>query len=60
MDQENLNKIVGVDVFRQRKAEQLVQQWEYGRINDTELTVGMIRLGYSMEVVQVILESDIE
>ena len=60
MDKEEPNKIIGVDAFRERKAEQLIQKWEYERITDAELTVGMIRLGYSMEVVQVILESDVE
>ena len=60
MDKEKLDKVIGVDTFRERKAEQLIQKWEYQRITNAELTIGMIRLGYSMEVVQVILESDVE
>ncbi len=57
MDKEEPNKIVGVDAFRERKAEQLIQKLEYSRIDQEEFTIGMLRLGYSVEVVQVILES---
>lgn len=52
--------IIGVEAFRERKAEQLIQHLEYGQINETEFTIGMIRLGYSTEVVNVILENDFE
>ena len=52
--------IIGVEAFRERKAERLIQQLEYGYINTTEFTIGMIRLGYSTEVVNVILENDVE
>ena len=57
MDKEEPNKIVGVDAFRERKAEQLIQKLEYSRIDKEEFTIGMLRLGYSVEVVEVILES---
>ena len=57
MDKEERNKIVGVDAFRERKAEQLIQRLEYSRIDQDEFTIGMLRLGYSVEVVEVILES---
>ena len=57
MDKEERNKIVGVDAFRERKAEQLIQKLEYSRIDEEDFTIGMLRLGYSVEVVQVILES---
>jgi|TARA_R100000781_G_scaffold44826_1_gene30426 hypothetical protein len=57
MDKEEPNKIVGVDAFRERKAEQLIQKLEYSRIDQEEFTIGMLRLGYSVEVVEVILES---
>tara|TARA_R100001082_G_C4287042_1_gene126474 strand:+ start:75 stop:263 length:189 start_codon:yes stop_codon:yes gene_type:complete len=57
MDKEERNKIVGVDAFRERKAEQLIQKLEYSRIDQEEFTIGMLRLGYSVEVVEVILES---
>ena len=57
MDKEEPNKIVGVDAFRERKAEQLIQRLEYSRIDQDEFTIGMLRLGYSVEVVEVILES---
>ena len=52
--------IIGVEAFRERKAAQLIQHLEYGQINETEFTIGMIRLGYSTEVVNVILENDFE
>ena len=52
--------IIGVEAFRERKAERLIQQLEYGQINETEFTIGMIRLGYSTEVVNVILENNVE
>tara|TARA_R100001198_G_C5189779_1_gene182919 strand:- start:214 stop:402 length:189 start_codon:yes stop_codon:yes gene_type:complete len=57
MDKKEPNKIVGVDAFRERKAEQLIQRLEYSRIDQDEFTIGMLRLGYSVEVVEVILES---
>ena len=57
MDKKEPNKIVGVDAFRERKAEQLIQRLEYSRIDQEEFTTGMLRLGYSVEVVEVILES---
>ena len=57
MDKKEPNKIVGVDAFRERKAEQLIQRLEYSRIDQEEFTIGMLRLGYSVEVVEVILES---
>ena len=57
MDKEEPNKIVGVDAFRERKAEQLIQKLEYSRIDEEDFTIGMLRLGYSVEVVEVILES---
>tara|TARA_Y100000004_G_scaffold87032_1_gene97558 strand:- start:19733 stop:19918 length:186 start_codon:yes stop_codon:yes gene_type:complete len=57
MDKEEPNKIVGVDAFRERKAEQLIQKYEYGRIDVEEFMIGMLRLGYSKEVAEVIIES---
>ena len=57
MDKKEPNKIVGVDAFRERKAEQLIQRLEYSRIDQEEFTTGMLRLGYSVEVVEVILQS---
>jgi len=60
MDKEEHNKIVGVDAFRQRKAEQLIQRLEYSRIDQDEFTIGMLRLGYSIEVVNVVLDSIFE
>ena len=60
MDKKEPNKIIGVDAFRQRKAEQLIQKLEYSRIDEEDFTVGMLRLGYSIEVVNVILDSVFE
>tara|TARA_A100001201_G_scaffold141809_1_gene138196 strand:+ start:401 stop:586 length:186 start_codon:yes stop_codon:yes gene_type:complete len=57
MDKEEPNKIVGVDAFRERKAEQLIQKYEYGRIDVEEFRIAMLRLGYSKEVAEVIIES---
>jgi hypothetical protein len=60
MDNEKPDKIIGVDVFRERKAKQLIQKWEYQRITDEDLVDGMLRLKYPMEVIEIILESGIE
>ena len=60
MDKEERNKIVGVDAFRERKAEQLIQKLEYSRIDEEDFTVGMLRLGYSIEVVNIVLNSVFE
>ena len=60
MDKEEHNKIVGVDAFRERKAEQLIQKLEYSRIDEEDFTIGMLRLGYSIEVVNVVLDSIFE
>ena len=60
MDKKEPNKIIGVDAFRQRKAEQLIQKLEYSRIDEEDFTVGMLRLGYSIEVVNVVLDSVFE
>tara|TARA_R100000988_G_scaffold101511_1_gene74559 strand:- start:618 stop:803 length:186 start_codon:yes stop_codon:yes gene_type:complete len=60
MDKEERNKIVGVDAFRERKAEQLIQKLEYSRIDEEDFTIGMLRLGYSIEVVNVVLDSVFE
>ena len=60
MDKKEPNKIIGVDAFRQRKAEQLIQKLEYSRIDEEDFTVGMLRLGYSIEVVNVVLDSIFE
>ena len=60
MDKKEPNKIIGVDAFRQRKAEQLIQKLEYSRIDEEEFTIGMLRLGYSIEVVNVVLDSVFE
>ena len=60
MDKEEHNKIVGVDAFRERKAEQLIQKLEYSRIDEEDFTIGMLRLGYSIEVVNVVLDSVFE
>ena len=60
MDKEEPNKIVGVDAFRERKAEQLIQKLEYSRIDEEDFTIGMLRLGYSIEVVNVVLDSVFE
>ena len=60
MDKEERNKIVGVDAFRERKAEQLIQKLEYSRIDEEDFTIGMLRLGYSIEVVNVVLDSIFE
>ena len=60
MDKKEPNKIIGVDAFRQRKAEQLIQKLEYSRIDEEDFTIGMLRLGYSIEVVNVILDSVFE
>jgi|TARA_R100000329_G_C7564177_1_gene199578 protein associated with RNAse G/E len=57
MDKEEPNKIVGVDAFRERKAEQLIQKYEYGRIDVEEFMIAMLRLGYPKEVAEVIIES---
>tara|TARA_R110002020_G_scaffold24338_1_gene80149 strand:+ start:1238 stop:1420 length:183 start_codon:yes stop_codon:yes gene_type:complete len=60
MDNKKPDKIVGSDVFRERKAKQLIQKWEYEQITEDEFIIDMFRLGYSMEVIETILESDIE
>ena len=60
MDKKEPNKIIGVDAFRQRKAEQLIQKLEYSRIDEEDFTIGMLRLGYSIEVVNVVLNSVFE
>ncbi len=60
MDKKEPNKIIGVDAFRQRKAEQLIQKLEYSRIDEEDFTIGMLRLGYSIEVVNVVLDSVFE
>ena len=60
MDNKKPDKIVGSDVFREHKAKQLIQKWEYEQITEDEFIIDMFRLGYSMEVIETILESDIE
>ena len=60
MDKKEPNKIIGVDAFIQRKAEQLIKKLEYSRIDEEDFTIGMLRLGYSIEVVNVVLDSVFE
>ena len=60
MDKKEPNKIVGVDAFRERKAEQLIRKLEYDQIGEAEFIIGMLRLGYSTEVVNVILNDMFE
>jgi len=60
MDNKKSNKIIGADAFRELKAEQLIKKLEYGRSDEEEFTIGMLRLGYSIEVVNVILDSVFE
>jgi len=60
MDNKEPNKIIDKDTFRERKAKQLIQKWEYQHITDESLVDGMLRLKYPMEVIEIILESDIE
>ena len=42
MDKKEPNKIIGVDAFRQRKAEQLIQKLEYSRIDEEDFTIGNV------------------
>ena len=60
MDSKEPNKIIGVDIFRERKAEQLIRKLEYDQIGEAEFIIGMLRLGYSTEVVNVILNDMFE
>ena len=60
MDSKEPNKIIGVDTFRERKAEQLIRKLEYDQIDEAEFIIGMLRLGYSTEVVNVILNDMFE
>tara|TARA_R100000742_G_C4234030_1_gene54989 strand:+ start:112 stop:297 length:186 start_codon:yes stop_codon:yes gene_type:complete len=60
MDKKQSEKIIAVDTFRELKAEQLIKKLEYGRSDEEEFTIGMLRLGYSIEVVNVILDSVFE
>jgi len=58
MDAERIGNVIDAKVFHSRKTMQIIQKWEYGRINEKQMVDDLVLMGYDREVITDVLEEE--
>jgi len=53
-----VGNVIDAKVFHSRKTMQIIQKWEYGRINEKQMVDDLVLMGYDREVITDVLEEE--